>query len=188
MRSETLWVWASLLQAASKVLQMWYQLGNSSCLDLGQEFSPFPGVEPGAWHYQRCTEIILPLGSSGIKDMYFHDPWDEAAFLSSCRSRFPGIVPRPRWGGLQFWGFEISSASNIVFTSGTFDPWAAGGVDASRGPLPVSVEAVWIERGAHHLDFRSPDSRDPPSVAIARQKEEAAILRWIQQKQRTQQG
>ena len=69
-----------------------------------------------------------------------------------------------------------TSASNIVFSNGGYDPWRAGGVLRSLSP---TLEAIDIEHGAHHLDLFFSNPADPPSVKAARASELAAIKRWI---------
>jgi hypothetical protein len=63
-----------------------------------------------------------------------------------------------------------------VYSNGEYDPWRGGGVQKSLSP---SLNAVYIAKGAHHLDLRAPNPADPISVIEAREFEEAQILRWI---------
>ncbi|TPP60168.1 Dipeptidyl peptidase 2, partial [Fasciola gigantica] len=42
-----------------------------------------------------------------------------------------------------------------------------------------SVVALKIHGGAHHLDLRSPDPADPPSVREVRETERRLIQYWI---------
>lgn len=39
--------------------------------------------------------------------------------------------------------------------------------------------ALFIEKGAHHLDLRAPNPKDPESVITARATEEMYIVQWI---------
>jgi lysosomal Pro-X carboxypeptidase len=43
------------------------------------------------------------------------------------------------------------------------------------------MPAVLLPRGAHHLDLRHADARDPPGTAQARAREAAMIEQWLQQ-------
>ncbi len=49
---------------------------------------------------------------------------------------------------------------------------------ASLGP---TLPAVLIAEGAHHLDLRGADPRDPASVVAARQFEVATLQTWVAQ-------
>ena len=58
------------------------------------------------------------------------------------------------------------------------DPWSSGGILRNIGR---SVIALVIPEGAHHLDLRGADPKDPPSVIKARQIEAKFIKKWIDQ-------
>ena len=67
--------------------------------------------------------------------------------------------------------FPISFYSN-----GKLDPWSRGGFLES---VSESVVAILIDEGAHHLDLRSSNPADPPSVIKAREQEKTIIRSWI---------
>lgn len=119
----------------------------------------------------------MPICSNGKSDMFLPQTWNLAQVLASCKTNLK-VTPRPMWIPLQYWGRRVvSTASNIVFSNGALDPWAAGGVkqtpDAKR--LPVIV----IKDGAHHLDLRASNPLDPASVKEARKLEQTFISQWI---------
>ena len=58
------------------------------------------------------------------------------------------------------------------------DPWRAGGVTED---INDSVTAIVIEKGAHHLDLRTPDPADPQSAVDARDREREIIGEWLKQ-------
>lgn len=89
-----------------------------------------------------------------------------------------GVTPRPFWGPTYYGAQNLQAASNIVFSNGQLDPWRGGGVQQN---ISDTVVAIIIEDGAHHLDLRAPDPRDPPSVTAARAQEAQHIQRWIQE-------
>ena len=64
-------------------------------------------------------------------------------------------------------GRSLEAASNIVFTNGLLDPWSSGGVLKPVG----GTTALIIPEGAHHLDLRAANPKDPVSVVDARKKE-----------------
>ncbi|VDK73266.1 unnamed protein product [Gongylonema pulchrum] len=70
------------------------------------------------------------------------------------------------------YGTTYDAASNIIFTNGNLDPWSGGGVyEDSPGIKQAMKNGVYtfnIKDAAHHLDLRTPNSCDPPSVTSAR--------------------
>ena len=99
-------------------------------------------------------------------------PYNDQMRSDYCKKTW-NVNIRNDWTALQFWGRNISSASNIVFSNGVsaltkhtkkkminyikiiiiklLDPWHNGGplIDISE-----TVVAVIIAEGAHHLDLR----------------------------------
>ncbi|KAI8494843.1 hypothetical protein Bbelb_274480 [Branchiostoma belcheri] len=146
--------------------------GQTACLDISQPY--YGGL---AWQYQACTEQIEPICSDGVNDMFPPIPWDLAVFSQACYERW-NVRPRPYWAVTEYWGRNISAASNIIFSNGDLDPWSAGCVLKS---LSGSLVAIVMEDAAHHLDLRPSDPADPPSVVKARAQEADIIEKWIQE-------
>lgn len=72
------------------------------------------------------------------------------------------------------------AGTNIVFPSGTIDPWHALGVTNYTQPLPQPSEVkVYIEGTAHCNDLKAPASSDPPSLTYARQVIAANVNSWL---------
>jgi hypothetical protein len=67
----------------------------------------------------------------------------------------------------------ISTCSN-----GLLDPWSSGGILRS---ISGSVVSLLIPEGAHHLDLRGSNPKDPASVISARKMERQFIKKWIGQ-------
>ena len=80
---------------------------------------------------------------------------------------FKHLTPRPALANTLYGGRSLEAASNIVFSNGLLDPWSSGGVLKPVG----GTAALIIPEGAHHLDLRAANPKDPVSVVDARKKE-----------------
>ena len=74
---------------------------------------------------------------------------------------------------------DFMHASNIIFSNGDLDPWRAGGV--MEGTLKNNKDVIvrLIKGGAHHLDLREPNEKDPADLTAARTDFTKAIQGWI---------
>ncbi|XP_013418576.1 dipeptidyl peptidase 2-like isoform X1 [Lingula anatina] len=159
--------------------------GNSrTCFDIYSDFVECAdptgcgvGSDSLAWDFQACTEFVMPPGSDGVSDMFPVLPFTLAMRTEYCQQRW-NVTPRDNWTRINYWGPDIESSSNIVFSNGDLDPWHRGGFNSS---LSSTLIAVKIEGGAHHLDLRSKNAADPQSVIKARKVEVANIQKWIKQ-------
>jgi lysosomal Pro-X carboxypeptidase len=149
--------------------------GTQSCFDIFESESS--SIGDAAWNYQACTEMVMPIQTNGITDMFLPAPWDYEAYSLYCLDTY-GTLPRPEWSEISFWGHQIEAATNIIFSNGMLDPWMPGGVTYN---VSSSLPAILIHQGAHHLDLRTPDSSDPQSVVDARNQEREIIAGWLGQ-------
>ncbi|KJE90179.1 prolylcarboxypeptidase [Capsaspora owczarzaki ATCC 30864] len=147
--------------------------GQTACNNISSQATSDLGVL--GWDYQSCTEMVMPMGSDGIHDMFPAAPWDLKSFNEYCKKRW-NVVPRPTWAATSFGGFNITAGSNIVFSNGMLDPWSGGSITQIQSQTLVVVN---IPKGAHHLDLRSSNPADPQDVIDARNVERAQISRWI---------
>ena len=129
----------------------------------------------GAWNYQSCTEMLYPLCSDGVNDMYYKSSWDVNSMAKICEKTW-GAKPDLSRVKLQYGDRDISEHSNIAFINGDMDPWAGGGV---LQDISNSMVAINIEHGAHNYDLLFSHKQDLPSVKEARKKEKFYIQLWI---------
>ncbi|XP_025204425.1 lysosomal Pro-X carboxypeptidase-like [Melanaphis sacchari] len=136
--------------------------GTSQCLDILTSSAPTLGEK--GWGYQSCTEMVMPMCSNGVKDIFEKQPWNYEANAKYCFETY-GVLPSIYAIEKTYGGKNLNAASNIIFSNGLLDPWSSGGVlrDISK-----TVLAVVIPESAHHLDLRASHPKDPESVVKAR--------------------
>ncbi|XP_074649830.1 lysosomal Pro-X carboxypeptidase-like isoform X2 [Tubulanus polymorphus] len=167
-----------LLKALSQAAAVYYNTtGTVKCLNT----SHTSNIGDLGWDFQACTEMVMPMCADGKSDMFEPSPWDYNAFSVGCTKRWK-TVPVSTWITTHYGGRNIKAASNIVFSNGELDPWSGGGVHVN---VSSSVYAISISDSAHHLDLRSSNPADPPSVKQARLFHEARITEWIKQARQT---
>ncbi|KAM9733837.1 lysosomal Pro-X carboxypeptidase [Menidia menidia] len=165
-----------LLRGVSEAAKVYYNYtGSSACLNTSQTATSSLGAL--GWTYQACTEMVMPMCTDGVQDMFEPEEWNFQAFSDECNALF-GVRPRADWAVAVYGGKEITSHSNIIFSNGGLDPWSAGGVKSNYNNSLVSIQ---IPDGAHHLDLRYSNDLDPPSVRAARGIEVALFKEWISQ-------
>jgi len=170
------------LDGLRELVLPWFNCsGTAPCLSLDRGVNNETDTVGRLWDWLACTELVMPSSTDGVRDMFWDEPFDMAAYSDACFAR-NGVCPRPleaatRYGGLK----AIRASSNIVFTNGELDPWRAGGVPAGTPGLPPSIAAITVERGAHHLDLMFSDPRDPQSVKDARKLVLTHVATWIKQ-------
>ncbi|CAK6957948.1 lysosomal Pro-X carboxypeptidase [Scomber scombrus] len=169
-----------LLHGVSQAAKVYYNYtGSSSCLNISQTATGNLGFL--GWFYQACTEMVMPMCTDGVHDMFEPGEWNFQAFSDECNAMF-GVRPRPDWAGTVFGGKDIASHSNIIFSNGGLDPWSAGGVTHN---ISNSLISIMIPDGAHHLDLRYSNDNDPPSVRAARVLELKYFKEWIKKAKKT---
>jgi lysosomal Pro-X carboxypeptidase len=138
------------------------------------------------WDWQFCTEMFMPSARDGVVDMFWRQPWNLTEQIARCYNEW-GVVPKQTWANTLFGGRRLHSASNIVWSNGALDPWSGLGVSHTTdfdGVLNPerSLEAIWLQNGAHHLDFFWSREDDDDELVHARATERELITRWIKKK------
>jgi len=146
---------------------------------------PFAAMgDPDGWPWQSCTEMVMPMCSSGPPRSFFTKscPFSDLDAVDQCVSMFGKIgynkqVFRPDWTITNF-GAQYPTATNIVFSNGYLDPWSGGGWNL-KPFTKGSLVSLIVEDGAHHFDLRAEHPNDTKSVKEVRNIEKAHIRRWI---------
>ncbi|KAG8196150.1 hypothetical protein JTE90_007882 [Oedothorax gibbosus] len=133
------------------------------------------GNDAIAWDYLACVEFNSEMETNGVTDMFPVLKFNSSMRDHHCLNTF-NVVPRRDIMDVEYWGDDITPASNIVFSNGNMDPCAAGGVLQN---ISDSLVAVIVDGGAHHLDLREDNPLDPQSVRDARNFELANIEKWL---------
>ncbi|XP_031243250.1 lysosomal Pro-X carboxypeptidase isoform X1 [Mastomys coucha] len=163
-----------LVQNIFQALNVYYNYsGQAKCLNISQTSTSSLGSM--GWNFQACTEMVMPICSNGIDDMFEPFLWDLESYSNDCFNQW-GVRPRPHWMITMYGGKNISSHSNIIFSNGDLDPWSGGGVTKD---ITDTLVAINILEGAHHLDLRAHNAFDPSSVLLSRLLEVKHMKKWI---------
>ncbi len=63
---------------------------------------------------QACTEMVMPMCTNGVQDMFELEEWNFQAYSDGCYTMF-GVRPRVDWAATVYGGKDIASHSNIIF-------------------------------------------------------------------------
>ena len=171
----------ALLAALADAVGVYYNYSKTQpCFDTGRGSNDNSDEDGALWDYQYCTEMFMPMSRDGVRDMFFEQPWNETAAVLECERRW-GVRPKTLWATTVFGGRRLSWASNVVWTNGYLDPWAGLGVQES---LSLSLVAMMLPGGAHHLDFMWSNDLDPEPVIEARKTQMKLIRQWMLNKYR----
>ncbi|ETE64189.1 Lysosomal Pro-X carboxypeptidase, partial [Ophiophagus hannah] len=167
-----------LLQNIFQAVNIYYNYtGHASCLNLTQTTTKSLGLR--GWSYQACTEMVMPMCSDSINDMFEPQKWDFHAYSEECFKAW-GVRPRPSWIPT-FYVCHSHLSSPFSASNGGLDPWSGGGVTKN---ITDTLVAIMIPEGAHHLDLRSNNPFDPISVLQARLLEVHYMKLWLQKHKR----
>lgn len=128
--------------------------------------------------------MFMPTGFSE-DGMFIPMKIDYEANTKMCQEKY-GLTPDYNWALDYFGGYNIDkdflATTNIIWSNGQLDPWRAGGLNKNVSADGSGI-ALYIDKGAHHLDLRPPNDEDPATVTEARNIEMANIKKWIDEYQ-----
>lgn len=149
------------------------------------DITPDPTNAARPWVYQTCNEFgYYQTADSPNQPFYaFKSNLGLDFSRKMCYDAFNGWSSDPnvaftneKYGGVHL------DATNIVFTSGTIDPWHALGITNYTNTLPQypSELPVYILGTAHCNDLYAPNpSSDPPSLVYAREIVAKKVNQWL---------
>ena len=146
----------------------------TKCLSLNDST---PQLDAVGWPFQSCTEMVMPLCTDGVNDMFEPNPWNFDEYSKDCMKQY-SVKPQPNLACEEYGCSDLSTVTNIVFSNGLLDPWSSGGVLRN---ISASAIAIIIPESAHHLDLRGSDANDPYSVVLARKYHRFFIKKWIKE-------
>jgi pimeloyl-ACP methyl ester carboxylesterase len=140
------------------------------------------GLNAEAWDLEACTEIVQPLSTNNVTDMFWPRNYTLAWATSHCLKRFNAKPLRSGRHTAFAMGLDALRAgesagySRVIFSNGDQDPWSAGGVLDDIG---ADIIAIRMVNGSHHVDLRPADVDDTPDVLAARKREVAILSEWL---------
>ncbi|XP_020292385.1 lysosomal Pro-X carboxypeptidase [Pseudomyrmex gracilis] len=167
-----------LLLALYRAISVYTNYTNKATCISTKNAEPNLDADQG-WSYQACTEMVMPMCTDGVNDMFEPAEWNFKNYNDTCFKKY-SVSPQPYLVCHQYGCANLSTATNINFSNGLLDPWASGGVLSN---LSSSAIAILIPDAAHHLDLRESNSNDPYSVVQTRRFHRYSITKWIQEYQ-----
>ncbi|WJZ89801.1 hypothetical protein VitviT2T_008992 [Vitis vinifera] len=152
--------------------------GKRSCYDT-KEFN-YPTETYLGWRWQKCSEMVLPIGHATNDTMFQPEPFNLNRFIKECNSLY-SVSPRPHWVTTYYGGRDIKLilhrfASNIIFSNGLRDPYSSGGVLEN---ISDTLVAVYTRHGSHCLDILPSQKSDPQWLVMQRKMEVEIIKGWM---------
>ena len=134
-----------------------------------------------SWTYQTCAEFGY-YQTTNSPNQPFH-AWTQLNLGFSreiCRAAFDGWSADPdvRWTEETYGGTAID-ATNILFGSGTVDPWHSLGVTDESVMKSDSLIVAFMHGTSHCRDLYAPADTDPADVKAAHALTASAIESWL---------
>lgn len=80
------------------------------------------------WNILACGDMVMPMGSNGITDMYNARPFNYLEYTKYCQDTY-GLTPNYEYT-LDYYGGvtdqDMTAYSYIFYSNGQLDPWSGG--------------------------------------------------------------
>jgi len=156
----------------------------NSTVDILSSTVKDPNNNMRPWTYQTCNEFgYYQTADSDKQPFYAFKDWLGLEYSRIiCAAAFDGwkALPEVDFTNEQYGALNVA-ATNVLWPSGTIDPWHALGITNSTGTLPQPSERpVYIEGTAHCADLYAPNAySDPQSLTDARQIIANQVAAWL---------
>lgn len=101
-----------LLTAIYKVINTFTNYtSETKCLNLNDSTPELGAV---GWSFQACTEMVMPICSDGVNDMFEPRPWNLDEYTKDCVKQY-SVKPQPNLVCEQYGCKDLSTATNIIF-------------------------------------------------------------------------
>jgi len=149
-----------------KIALFYYKLDDGDCIDLEEipsecadQTGCMPGLRGLAWDFQLCWEVLSEVGSNIGYSMFPNLEWTKEDLEAYCGDKFElPVNQRYQWFKINYWGSQVSSASNIIWTNGVLDPWYGTGIALNTTPYLTALGAM--EGASQGLDLMTPVDGD----------------------------
>jgi len=134
------------------------------------------------WTYQTCNEFgYFQTANSTAHPFYNWTKWLTGDFyMDICREAFDGWKSKPMVDWMnQIYGDTRIAGTNIIFPSGTIDPWHVLGVTNTTNLTNPSMKSAFIEGTAHCHDLYAESNSDPAALTKARKDISETIANWL---------
>ncbi|KAJ5076133.1 lysosomal pro-x carboxypeptidase [Anaeramoeba ignava] len=127
--------------------------GSAPCFNLSQ--SATANLSDLQWNYQACTEMIFPMSTTGIEDMFEPSVWNYPEYVQYCKSAFH-VEPHP-WSG----GGVLQSISDtliaIIIPSGAhhLDLRYSNPLDPQDVIQARDIERQWFKKWIDEYNYNS---------------------------------
>lgn len=77
------------------------------------------------WDILACGDMVMPMGTNGVTDMFNNRPFDYDAYDRMCNETY-GLTPNYNYTLEHYGGVndkDMLGYSNIFFSNGKMDPW-----------------------------------------------------------------
>jgi len=160
---DTMAMYSDPLQAMASALAVVYNETVKGCFDINA--SDFlncadvtgcgTGTDALAWDFQSCHDVWFAMSTNNVTDMFPAVKFDQMKYNHACTVRW-GVSPTPN---IQH-RFNVSAASNIIFSNGLIDGWEPLGI--LKSPNPGAI--VTIQYVGAHVDLWLQNARRRRSV------------------------